>query len=76
MFGFDIGGFILTTVVLSLVVPIAITALVMGIIVWTIRRSVPTGRDAAVAQLRERLARGEIDPAEFQARFDALSRKE
>ena len=76
MFGFDLGGFIFTTVILSLAVPLVITGVVIGVIVWAIRRSAPTGKDAAIGELRKRLARGEIDPAEFQARFDALIREE
>jgi uncharacterized membrane protein len=72
VFGFDFGGFFFIT----LMVPLVMTAVVIGVIVWAIRRSVPTGRDAAIGELRKRLARGEIDPAEFQARFDALIREE
>jgi uncharacterized membrane protein len=74
VFGFDIGGFILGTIVLSLVVPLVIAGVIIGVVVWAIRRSVPSGKDAAVRQLRARFASGEIDLSEFQARMDALSR--
>ena len=75
MFGFDIGGFVIGTLIISLVVPLVITGIVIGVVVWAIRRSVPTGKDAAVQQLRARFARGEIDQTEFQARMDALTRE-
>lgn len=74
MFGFDVGGFVLGTIIVSLLVPLVITGAVIGVIVWAIRRSVPTGRDTAVQELRTRFARGQIDQAEFQARMDALTR--
>jgi uncharacterized membrane protein len=70
----DVGGFIVGTIILSLLIPIVITVGVIGTIIWAIRRSVPTGKDAAIAQLRTRFARGEIDQSEFQARMDALTR--
>ena len=74
MFGFDIGGFIMSTLLISLVVPLVITGVVVGVIVWTIRRSIPSGKDAAIQELRARFAQGEIDQSEFQARMDALTR--
>lgn len=74
MFGFDIGGFVMGTILVSLLVPLVITAVVIGVVVWAIRRSAPTGRDAAIQQLRARFAAGEIDQSEFQARMDALTR--
>ena len=73
-FGFDIGGFIFGTIVLSLLIPLLITVGVIATIIWVIRRSVPTGKDAAISELRARFARGEIDQGEFQARMDALTR--
>lgn len=75
MFGFDLGGFVLGTIIISLLVPLIITGVVIGVIVWAIRRSAPAlpqGEEAAVMELRARFARGEIDPAEFQARMDLL----
>ena len=74
VFGFDMGGFIFGTILVSLVVPLVITGVVIGVIVWTVRRSVPSGKDAAIQQLRSRFAQGEIDQSEFQARMDALTR--
>jgi uncharacterized membrane protein len=69
---FDVGNFVFFTVLLSVGVPLLITAVVVISIIWAIRRAVPTGKTAADLELRERLARGEIDPSEFQAREDAL----
>lgn len=56
----------------SILVPIVITGALIGLIVWAIRRSVPRREDPAVAALKARYARGEIDPAEFEVRMGAL----
>lgn len=74
MFGFDIGGFALGTILVSLIVPLAIAVAVIAVVVWAFRRSAPTGRNAAVDELRGRFARGEIDQSEFQARIETLTR--
>lgn len=74
VFGFDISGFVIGTVILSLVIPLVMTGVIIGAVLWTIRRAVPTGKDAAIQQLRTRFASGEIDQSEFQARMDALTR--
>ncbi|TAK02752.1 MAG: hypothetical protein EPO36_01145 [Chloroflexota bacterium] len=66
MFDF-IFGITIIGVLVSLIVPIAIIVLV----VWAIRRSMPHP-DPAEQALRERLARGEIDMAEYQVRLRAL----
>jgi uncharacterized membrane protein len=63
-----IFGITIIGVLVSLIVPIAIIVL----IVWAIRRSAPARRDPAEEELRDRLARGEIDMAEFQVRLRAL----
>lgn len=73
-FPFDIGNFVFITVLLSVGMPILITIAVIVVIVWSIRRSVPTGRAAAEMELRGRMARGEISPTEYQARLDSLQR--
>jgi uncharacterized membrane protein len=72
---FDVGNFVFFTVILSLGVPLLITVVVIFTIIWAIRRAVPTGSAAAEMELRGRLARGEIDLSEFQAREDALRGK-
>jgi uncharacterized membrane protein len=67
----DIGGFMdgvflftIVTVVASLAIPLVI----VGVVIWAIRRR----RDPAEESLRVRLARGEIDQAEFLVRMRAL----
>ena len=72
MSGPDVGGIFdmifgitLIGIVASLLVPIAVIA----VIVWAIRRAAPAMRDPAEQALRDRLARGEdsertrVDPA-------------
>ena len=66
-------GFVTTIVAISFIVPVAITLAIIGLIVWTVRRATPRD-DPAVAELKVRYARGEIDSSEFQARLDNLNR--
>jgi uncharacterized membrane protein len=72
----EIGGFLdaifgiaLISVLASLIIPIVI----VGVIIWAIRRSAPARRDPAEQALRDRLARGEIGQAEFLVRMRALN---
>ena len=69
---FDIGGFFGAMIALTFLLPLLITGSVIVLIVWAVRRSSPSGEDAAIAELRSRLARGEIDPIEFEVRLRAL----
>jgi hypothetical protein len=62
------GGMLL----LGLLVPLITTGAVIGVIVWAIRRSAPPHEDPAIVELKARLARGEIDPIEYQVRMRAL----
>lgn len=71
---FDVFGFLGPVMVLSFAVPLIITGLVVGVIIWAIRRQVPHAEDPAVAELKSRLARGEIDPTEYQVRLRVLQR--
>jgi uncharacterized membrane protein len=57
----------------SLVVPLVITAVVIGVVVWAIRRNTPPREDPAITELKARYARGEIDPAEFEVRMRSLT---
>lgn len=71
----DLGGlFDLTMfiVVGSLVATIGTTLLIIGAIVWVIRRASPPHQDPAVAELKRRLASGEISPVEYEVRMRAL----
>ena len=69
---FDPFAFVGGMIAVSLIVPLVTTGLVVGLIVWAIRRSSPQREDPAVAALKARLARGEIDPIEYQVRMRAL----
>jgi uncharacterized membrane protein len=71
----DIGGFMdaffglaFVGILVSMLVPLAIIA----VVIWMIRRNMAAIHDPAETELRERLARGEIDMAEFQVRLRAL----
>jgi uncharacterized membrane protein len=68
----DVGGMFFAIAGVTLVGIVLIAILMVGVIVWGIRRVAPAPRDAAELELRDRLARGEIDMAEFQARLDTL----
>ena len=57
----------------SLIVPLVITVLIIGVIVWAVRRNSAPREDPAVAALKERYARGEIDQAEFEVRLRSLT---
>ena len=66
---------IMPFVMASVFVPLVITVLIVGVIVWTVRRNTPPREDPAVAELKARYARGEIDPAEFEVRLRSLTRE-
>lgn len=61
-------------VVASFLVPLIITGLIVGVVIWAIRRNAPPREDPAIAELKSRYARGEIDQAEFEVRLRSLSR--
>ena len=69
---FDPFGFVGGMIAISLLVPLLTTVLIVGTIVWAIRRSAPRREDPAIAELKARLARGEIDPIEYTVRMRAL----
>ena len=56
----------------SLLIPLIIMGLVVGLIVWAIRRNSAPREDPAVSELKGRLARGEIDAAEYEVRLRSL----
>lgn len=71
----DIGGFMdgvflitMVSVIASLIIPIVI----IGVVIWAIRRNSAPQRDPAEQALRDRLAAGQIDQAEFLVRMRAL----
>ena len=69
---FDFGGWMSAIFGFTFFGAIAIPILVIGVIVWAARRSRGLVRDPAEEELRQRLARGEIDMAEFEVRLRAL----
>jgi len=75
----DIGGIFDAAIgitILGFVVTLAVPIIIVIAIVWAVRRGVPKRRDPAEEALRDRLARGEIDMAEFQVRLRALRGEE
>ncbi len=70
----DVGGFmdaILGITMFGIVIALAVPIAIIVVIIWAIRRAAPN-RDPAEEALRVRLARGEIDLAEFQVRMRGL----
>ena len=63
------GVFLVT--ILGVVASFAVPLVVIGVVIWAIRRQAPR-RDPAEEALRQRLARGEIDQSEFLVRMRAL----
>ena len=74
--GFDFGLFdwMLPLMAASLIVPLVITGIVVGVIVWAVRRNSAAHQDPAVTELNARLARGDIDPIEYEVRLRSLTR--
>jgi uncharacterized membrane protein len=71
----DIGGFtdaILGVTIIGILASLLVPVLVIGVVIWAIRRNAPR-RDPAEQALRDRLARGEISDAEFYVRMRALN---
>ena len=71
-FTVDLFGWMGPIFAISLIVPLIITVAVIGAIVWSIRRTMPAREDPAVAELKGRLARGEISPVEYEVRMRAM----
>ena len=57
---------------MSLLLPLIMTGVIVGVVIWAIRRNTPRRESPAVEELKARLARGEIDPVEYQVRIRAL----
>jgi uncharacterized membrane protein len=70
----DLFSLLGPTMVFAFAVPLLTTGLVIAVVIWAIRRTVPPQDNPAVAELKSRLARGEIDPTEYQVRLRALER--
>jgi uncharacterized membrane protein len=50
------------------------TLLVVGVIVFALRRAIPPAEDPGIAELKRRLAAGEISPAEYEVRVRAIEK--
>ena len=59
-------------VIVTFLMIILITGLTIGVIVWAFRRVLPRAEDPAIAELKRRLAAGEITPVEYEVRMRAL----
>lgn len=59
--------------VIGFAVPLIVAGAVVGTIIYAIRRMTPRD-DPAVADLKRRFARGEIDMAEYEVRLRSLTR--
>jgi uncharacterized membrane protein len=68
----DLFDWIGPMIAVSLIVPLVTVGLVVGVIVWAIRRNSAPREDPAVTELKTRLARGEISPVEYEVRMRAL----
>jgi uncharacterized membrane protein len=57
-------------------IAMVVMLVMIGAFVWAIFRTAGSRDDPAVAELKDRLARGEIDTAEYQVRRRALRDKD
>jgi uncharacterized membrane protein len=73
-FGFGFFDWFMPLMAATLLIPLVITGLIVGLVVWAIRRNSAPREDPAVAELKGRLARGEIDTAEYEVRLRSLIR--
>jgi hypothetical protein len=72
-FNFDwIMGVTMVSVVGSLVVTLGTTLLIVGVIIYAVRRSRPSPEEAAKQELGRRMATGEISPAEYEVRMRSI----
>ena len=73
-FGFmdDIMNMTMLAVFGSLAVTLGTTVLIVGVVIWAIRRNSRPQEDPAVAELKRRMAQGEISPIEYEVRMHAL----
>jgi uncharacterized membrane protein len=69
--GADLALAILAVTFLSILV---ITVLVLGVIVFAMRRAIPPAEDPAIAELKRRMAAGEISPVEYEVRVRAIQK--
>jgi putative membrane protein len=68
----DMFSFMGPIFLVTLLLPLIVTGVIVGVVIWAIRRNTPRREEPAVEELKARLARGEIDPVEYQVRIRAL----
>jgi putative membrane protein len=68
----DMFSFMGPIFLVTLLLPLILTGAIVGVVIWAIRRNTPRREEPAVEELKARLARGEIDPVEYQVRIRAL----
>jgi uncharacterized membrane protein len=71
----DIGGFmdgVVLFTVITIIASLAVPIVIIGVVIWAIRRNALPRRDPAEQALRDRLASGDIEQAEFLVRMRAL----
>ncbi len=66
-------GFVGISIVVAAIGSLVFIVLVVALILWAIRRAAPPAEDPAIAELKARYARGEIETAEYQVRLRELS---
>lgn len=71
---FGLFDWIVPFMAASILLPLIITVLVIVLIVWAVRRNSAAHEDPAVSELKGRLARGDIDPTEYEVRLRSLTR--
>ena len=68
----DLFSFMGPLFLVTMLLPLIMTGVIVGVVIWAIRRNSPRREEPAVEELKARLARGEIDPVEYQVRIRAL----
>ena len=70
-FGSDLALTIVAGTFLSI---LATTLLVVGVIIFALRRAIPRAEDPGIAELKRRLAAGEISPVEYEVCVRAIEK--
>ncbi len=64
----------LTIVVATFLSILVITLLVLGVVAFAMRRAIPKAEDPGIAELKRRMAAGEISPVEYEVRVRAITK--
>lgn len=67
----DLALMIVVGTFLSILV---ITLLVVGVVFFALRRAIPKAEDPGIAELKRRMAAGEISPVEYEVRVRAITK--